>query len=718
MSASLSDLLSGIRSDKTRLECQLGITAFAAAYLYFWAFESMLGLHLKLVPFDLFLKTPLISLAVFPLVFYGYVKADPLQRSHLGWQSVRFFQAEFPSLYIRERGQSCGVKARCPNFISPASNDHTTYWLSVPIAILISALPTPAQTPVPDSTVIPGIVEPLELRGEAQGLVEPSELERRLADALPKSNDSHELKRSMEAVNAIIQEYPNSIQALSTRLTLSCQIDSTDAPISATDIDELIRLQRSAASENKEPVLLSEPELLTMKAKVEYDTGNHKKAVEDLYAAISLDVHNADNVLNSGAVGPENKSEPCAWYKPDLDQLVKDYPSDYRVYLFRGLQYAAFARFDSTGKYLQPAIADYDRAAVLNPRSPLPPYFSGRLYLSNLAVLFGTDPKTADKRAKALAAYNKAVQIDPHFTEGYFDRAELYLDLKEYKHAIHNFDIVVEANPKVEGACHDRGVAKLQLNDFYGAISDFSCALDNKLADPKLAYENRADAYVKVGDYENATKDYTQAIKIEFGQELFLMNIVQVKKLYPEYKNVSDDVLCRKLHAMFFRNMKYEDFAKQLTDVNMKKGDFDSFLLPDLFVKRADAYLKSGDYRRAIADYRRTAGGFAYGRKTLDRWHLISKGSQELYIDSETAELDNPSSPKFWLKLVDTKPTVKGAYTVEQWAVDCQLKKVEIFSFIKYDAKGNVLASNDSPTGWESTAPDSLGEQLYTGMCH
>lgn len=122
-------LLLGVRSDKTRLEVQLGITAFAVAYLYLWAFGSMLGLDLKLVPFDLFLKTPLISLAVFPLVFYGYVKADPLQRSHLGWQTVRFFQAQFPSLYIRDRCQKCRAQGTCRNFISPASGDHTTYWL-------------------------------------------------------------------------------------------------------------------------------------------------------------------------------------------------------------------------------------------------------------------------------------------------------------------------------------------------------------------------------------------------------------------------------------------------------------------------------------------------------------------------------------------------------------------------------------------------------------
>jgi hypothetical protein len=184
------------------------------------------------------------------------------------------------------------------------------FLLCVLMVVLISVPPTPAQTPASDSTVIPGIVEPLELRGKVQGLAEPTELQRRLADALPKSNDPEELKRAREAVNAIIQQYPNSTQALSTRLTLACEIESKDAPISSADVDEVIRLQRSAESGNKEPVLLSESELLKMKAKIEYDAGNHKKAVEDLYSAISLDVHNADNVLNSGGVGPENKSEP------------------------------------------------------------------------------------------------------------------------------------------------------------------------------------------------------------------------------------------------------------------------------------------------------------------------------------------------------------------------------------------------------------------------
>lgn len=592
------------------------------------------------------------------------------------------------------------------------------YLVCLLILVLTAALPAPAQTPAFDSTVIPGIAEPLELRGEPQSLVQPSQIQKKLAEALPKDNGPEELKRSLAAVDAVLQQYPRSTEALSMRITLSCEIGAKDAPLAVADIDELIRLQKLAVNENAQPVLLSQSELLKMKAKLEYDAGNHKKALEDLYAAVLWDVRNADNVLNSGGVAPENKSERCSWCKPDLDQLVKDYPTDYRVYALRGLHYAVFARFDEKNKYALTAAADYNRAAVLNPRSPLPHYFLGKLYLGSLAVLFGTDPNTKDKRAKALAAYDEAVQIDPHFTEGYFERAELYLELKQYRNAIKDFDKVIDSNAKVQGAYHDRGVARLESNDFYGAISDFSSAIDNKLADPRLAYENRADAYVRVHDYSNAIKDYTQAIKIEFGAALFLMNIAQVKKLYPEYENVSDDRLCQKLHAMFFRNMKYEDFAKELTDVNVKKGDFDSFVIPNLLVKRADTYLQAGDYRRAIADYRRTANGFEYGRKTTDRWHLVANGSPDLYIDSETAEFDNQNLPNFWVKLVDTKPSTKGAYTVEHWAVDCRLRRVKLFSVLRYDAKGNAIGANDHETAWDSTVPDSLGEQLYRGTCH
>jgi tetratricopeptide (TPR) repeat protein len=590
----------------------------------------------------------------------------------------------------------------------------------VHLVTLISFLVAPAHSQaLPASrTIIPGGIEPLELTGDLKHFDEPTEVQKRLANITPQGNDPQELLKAKEEVDTLIQQYPESVEARSMRLLVSCQIKAKDTPINITDIDAIVQLQKSTDTTAK---LISGPELQVIRAKVEYDSGDHKKAVDDLYFAISTDVRNADNLLNSGGVGPENKSDPCAWFKPDLDRLVKEYPADYRVYLLRGLYYLNFRRFSKADEFLQQPILDFRRAAMLNPKSPLPQYFIGKTYVSTFGVLFGTDVDTVEKRTKSLTAYDRAIQIDPHFVPGYAERAEIYYEGKQYREAIKNYDRVIQADPKASGAYNDRGLAKSELNDSYAAISDFSSAIDGteRLSELSLkqAYENRADEYVKVEGYDQAIKDYTQTIKMLIGEEIFLMNVAQVKRIYPEYKNVSDEALCIKLHAMFFRNLKYEDFAKALMDPS--REDFDTFLIPDVLVKRGDTYLKAGEFRKGITDYQRATNGFAYGRKVVDRWHVASKGSSaELYLDSQTAEFADAKSAKFWIKEVDTKKTSKGSYELEQYAVDCRLKQINMLSFLKYNSDGGAaIASNEVESGWQSVVPDTLGEQLYVGMC-
>jgi tetratricopeptide (TPR) repeat protein len=588
------------------------------------------------------------------------------------------------------------------------------------LSISIFVAPSFPQALAPGGTLISGVVEPLELTGEPKSFEQPSEVERRIADINPKnSNDPQELRNAKGAVDQLIQQYPDSPEALSMRLLFSCEIKSKDVPINIGDIETIIRLQKSTAKKDQ---LIAEPELLATRAKIEYDSGDHKKAVEDLYTAISANVKDADNLLNSGGVEPEDKSEPCSWYKPDFDQLVKEYPADYRVYLFRGLHYLVFQRFNKANQYAQQPILDFSRAATLNPKSPLPQYFLGKSYVSSLGVVFGTDADAPANRLKALAAYDRTIQIDPHFTLGYAERAEMYYEQKQWWEAIKNYDKVIEADPKAGGAYNDRALAKSELNDSYPAISDFNESISNRDTLSELSlqqtYENRADEYVKVKNYDAAIKDYTQVVKMLIGEEVFLMPIAQVKRLYPEYKNVSDDALCRKLHAMFHGNMKYEDFARQLTETN--KEDFDTFLVPDVLVKRGDTYSKTGDFRKAITDYQRASSGFPYGRKDIDRWHLVAKGTKtELYIDSQTAELADPNSSKFWVKEMNTASTGKGDYSLEQYAVDCRNKKINMLSVLNYKGSGGqATSSSDLESGWQSIVPDTLGEQLYSGMCH
>jgi len=67
--------------------------------------------------------------------------------------------------------------------------------------------------------------------------------------------------------------------------------------------------------------------------------------------------------------------------------------------------------------------------------------------------------------------------------------------------------------------------------------------------------------------------------------------------MYPEYDDVADDVLCEKLRTLFYPQMSYADCSKQFL---IDAKEFDDFVLPELFLKRGDAYSDMGDLARAI----------------------------------------------------------------------------------------------------------------------
>lgn len=115
---------------KEKLERLLGILAIVVGYFYVWTFQEFLKIQVAFIDLSSLLRLPIITIVVFPLVKYGYVKQDWLQYGQPKFKSVRFFQLQFPSLYIRERcGRCIETLQTCRNFIKPESTDHTSYWL-------------------------------------------------------------------------------------------------------------------------------------------------------------------------------------------------------------------------------------------------------------------------------------------------------------------------------------------------------------------------------------------------------------------------------------------------------------------------------------------------------------------------------------------------------------------------------------------------------------
>jgi len=113
---------------------------------------------------------------------------------------------------------------------------------------------------------------------------------------------------------------------------------------------------------------------------------------------------------------------------------------------------------------------------------------------------------------------------DLHYIKG----LEKY-KLQDYIGAIDDYSRAIEINPFHPWAYNDRGDAKRKLNDLIGAITDYTVSIENY---PTHAggYILRGYARYKLGDKDGACSDWNKAgelgekdalylIKLYYGQE-------------------------------------------------------------------------------------------------------------------------------------------------------------------------------------------------------
>jgi tetratricopeptide (TPR) repeat protein len=313
------------------------------------------------------------------------------------------------------------------------------------------------------------------------------------------------------------------------------------------------------------------------------------------------------------------------WTQADLERFEQRFPQDYRPPLYRGLYLTFFYSFDLGSDY-SPVLDAFHRAATLNPASALPEFFIGELYivghlggfmsLKNARCLDEVVPRTSkcleldETHRSGVRSLTRAIALNPKFGAAYSLRAVAFSQLKEYRQAVRDYDKVLELTTEQEAAriaYNDRGLAKVYLGEYQSAVQDFTKAITIGCKESCGSYNNRAEAYIKLHDYPKAIEDISAAIKQNLSSAVFLMNIDQFRRIYPEYDAVPDDVLCEKLRALFFPEMKYADFAKQFL---IEAKDFKSTVLPDLYLKRGDAYAAMKQTRKANAEYDRVSHGF------------------------------------------------------------------------------------------------------------
>jgi tetratricopeptide (TPR) repeat protein len=173
------------------------------------------------------------------------------------------------------------------------------------------------------------------------------------------------------------------------------------------------------------------------------------------------------------------------------------------------------------------AIADYNKAIELNPKNEEAYYIRGLAYAGKKDT------------GRAFDDYNRAIELNPKYVQAYLNRSVINLMKGNPEQVISDMCKVIEVNPGVPAAYYIKGAAYANENNMQQAISNYNEAIRLKpdyievYADRALAYAykdkidqakidpNSPAVYINIGinklnkaDYDLAIADCNKAIEI------------------------------------------------------------------------------------------------------------------------------------------------------------------------------------------------------------
>jgi tetratricopeptide (TPR) repeat protein len=492
-----------------------------------------------------------------------------------------------------------------------------------PCVVVALATTSLSAQNVPSHRQTRSVVDPVELSGPPKKPLVLTPVKRAFAQSTLMENlnskDPSVLATSLREITSFILQDPTDTDFFIMRATLSCEIAGSSKEAILRDIDTSIKLWKPG--QNSAFDSLSEH--YAQKAKVEFLLGRYADVLNDLDAGMRIGYDRAEQMFNNGNAKPdEPAATPCMWSQADVNKLAELFPKDYRTSFYVGLYGLEFSRFSLDTDY-QPILKSFEHAAELNPSSAIPPYYSayphvyggigGMMSNANAKCLDDVVPRTKpcldlDEIHRTGVRYlTQAIAADPAFEPAYALRAAAHLKLRENRQAVRDYTKALDLDPK-DNLYGDRASAESELKEYQAAILDYTKRIARGCEESLCgAYENRADVYLKLHDYSHAISDLSHAIKNFLAGTIYGFNIDQFRRIYPEYDDVADDVLCERLRILFFPEMSYADYSKEFL-INAK--EVDDFVLPELFLKRGDAYADMGDFARANREYDRVSAGY------------------------------------------------------------------------------------------------------------
>lgn len=569
-------------------------------------------------------------------------------------------------------------------------------------------------------TVIPGVDEPPELTGKAKQPEPLSEAEKLLATV--QIDDPDYTAKLLSTIDELIRQYPEYPNSYSMRVDHKYCTNGSEYSGLMDDINNAIKYY-SVTLDGKNLL----PDLYALRGKIEFIRDNRQQAIADLELAVKLDPSTASllSVFDVPSTELKPSSSRCKWSRTDFDDLVKEHPADYRVYLFRGLYYD-HSGFLGHPKDYATAETNFQKAIATNPKVGLTYYYLGANIESSLPpaerASASSQPTANDQ--KLLQAYGTAITLDPSIVPAYMARANIHIYLKHPNLALNDYNKAADLDPTNHDIYNRRAQLLMDNGKNREAIADFTKAIDNCRSESLLLayYEQRADVLMRVGDYAGAVEDSSASIRLLLQSQVpDLLGLKQFRKLYPEYNGLNDERTSARLHAVLRPAWEYDVFVKRLVATTAETNGLASSFLSENYARRGNAYWLSGNFKKAISDYQRIVEGLSTYVKeypdTLDRWKpFFGPPDASEYVDVRTVDYSQGNIVKLWLKGVKTPLGKPSTESLRETRINCAAKMIETVSVTNYDAKGNAISSANT-AGWQGILPGTLGEALHDGMC-
>jgi len=384
-----------------------------------------------------------------------------------------------------------------------------------------------------------------------------------------------------------------------------------------------------------------------------------RPAIDSFTKAIEINPNHIEALTERGMIYFMINEDKTA--VPDLDKVLKLEPNNLKALYFRGLALTDIAITtkdeendrNAAANFAQKALADFNKAIELKPNDLT--YYNGR---GELILAFGF-------YKEAVADFEKSNSIEPNemaYTK--LGLAKFYLGEKD---ALEQLNKAVKLAPTFAEAYYVRGTIHRDEGRLKDALVDFDEALKHNEYSAKY-YNTRGMLYFRLQDGYMAVADFTSAIKEKNYYATAYFNRAMTYKRFPYSVSDNDDD-----NAIGKIRLQRQKMLEDLDNAIKYKPNFDAAYVERGLINSTDMRNKStpdaetiSRLKLALADFE---NAIKYNPKNAEAYN--GRASCNDNLGKKDAALAD------YTKAIELDPTLATAY-MGRMAIYCEMGKKEL----------------------------------------